>query len=264
MIRLLSTDFDGTLAGGLPGDQCVPELASELRAVTASGALWTVNTGRSLVSALEGLERLGAPVRPDYILTSERHIYRPDGSGGWVDYGDWNEICRDHHDALFEKSGVFFEKIRSLAEDHEGVTVLENASGVPEGLVASDEELLDAFSEEMDRIHGRPEDFHYQRSNIYLRFCHRRYDKGSALAELGRLLDMPSAGILAIGDHQNDIAMLVGGVAAMVACPSNAHATVKETVQEAGGHISELEAGEGTAEGIRVYRTGKKKPPVSW
>jgi hypothetical protein len=50
----------------------------------------------------------------------------------------------------------------------------------------------------------------------------------------------------------------------MVACPSNAHASVKETVQKAGGHISEFEAGEGTAEGIRVYRTGKKKPPVSW
>jgi hypothetical protein len=46
----------------------------------------------------------------------------------------------------------------------------------------------------------------------------------------------------------------------MVACPANAHPSVKETVLNAGGHVSTLEAGEGTAESIHLYRTGKKKP----
>jgi hydroxymethylpyrimidine pyrophosphatase-like HAD family hydrolase len=80
------------------------------------------------------------------------------------------------------------------------------------------------------------------------------------LAELSRLLDTPTSQILAIGDHQNDLAMLFGSVAAMVACPANAHPSVKETVLNAGGHVSTLEAGEGTAESIHLYRTGKKKP----
>jgi len=73
---------------------------------------------------------------------------------------------------------------------------------------------------------------------------------------------MPAAEILAVGDHQNDLAMLFGDVAAMVACPANAHPSVKSLVKRAGGHVSSLENGEGTAECIRVYRTGGIRPKV--
>ena len=259
-IRLLSTDFDGTLAGGSWGEKCAPTLYEEIDSVARMGGLWVVNTGRSLESALDGVSRLSAPVTPHYILTSERHIYKPHAKGGWHDYGDWNRICREQHDLLFSRSGQFFENLRSLASGYDGISILENLSGVPEGLVAENEGLLDRFILEMAAIAGKPVEFHYQRSNIYLRFCHLRYDKGSSLAELSRLLDMPTTGILAIGDHQNDISMLFGEVAAMVACPVNAHSSVKETVERAGGHVSALEAGEGTAEAIRLYRTGMKKP----
>jgi hydroxymethylpyrimidine pyrophosphatase-like HAD family hydrolase len=131
---------------------------------------------------------------------------------------------------------------------------------VPEGLIAQSEDLLDRVTLELETLPGRQADFHYQRSNIYLRFCHRLYDKGSTLAELSRLLDMPRADILAVGDHQNDIAMLHGRVAGMVACPANAHLSVKEAVLQAGGHVSRLEAGEGTAEAISLYRRGEKQP----
>ena len=260
MIRLLSTDFDGTLADNLHPRSCVPTLDYELAEAVREGALWAVNTGRSLESALEGLRGLGAPVSPDYILTSERHIHKPDGMGGWHDYGDWNEICSEHHDLLFKESGIFFDRITTLVDSHEGVAFQQNSTGVPEGLVASSEEELDQLIAELESLPGRPPDFHYQRSNIYLRFCHRSYDKGSALAELSRLIDMPTSEILAVGDHQNDLPMLFGEVAAMVACPSNAHPSVKEAVLRAGGHVSELPAGEGTAEAIHLYRTGKKKP----
>jgi HAD superfamily hydrolase (TIGR01484 family) len=265
MIRLLSTDFDGTLAGGHPADVsvCVPSLARELKAAVNAGALWAVNTGRPLDAALDGIQKLGAPVTPHYILTSERHVYKPDGQGGWHDYGDWNALCREHHDLLFRESGEFFSRIEKLVERHEGVAFQQTVDGVPGGLVASTEEGLDELMLELDALPDRPEDFHYQRSNIYLRFCHRRYDKGSALAELSRLLDMPTSGILAIGDHQNDLSMLFGNVAAMVACPANAHESVKETVRKAGGHVSSLEAGEGTAEAIHLYRIGKLKPRIS-
>jgi len=260
LIRLLSTDFDGTLAGGKWGDRCAPTLAHELAAVVGGGSLWVVNTGRPLESALNGIESLDLGVTPDYILASERHIYQPDGSGGWRDYGDWNRICTEHHDLLFQEAGPFFNQIEELAAGTLGVRVLHNSEGVPEGLVTDTEETLDEVTQRMLALSERPDDFNYQRSNIYLRFCHRLYDKGTSLAELKRLLDMPVESILAIGDHQNDLSMLYGNVAAMVACPSNAHPMVKESVLNAGGHVSELEAGEGTAEAINLYRTGKKRP----
>ena len=258
LIRLLSTDFDGTLVGGVWGGECAPVLARELALVVGEGAIWAVNTGRSLESALDGLRQFEAPVAPHYILSSERHLYKPDKQGGWHDYGDWNRLCQEHHDLLFQESGIFFDQIQDLASRYESITVLENAGGIPEGLMAMSEELLDAVTGELGSLSGRPRDFHYQRSNTFLRFCHRRYDKGSTLAELSRLLDMPTAEIMAVGDHQNDIAMLYGSVASMVACPANAHPSVKEAVRKAGGHVSLLEAGEGTAEAIRLCRI--KKP----
>ncbi len=260
MIRLLSIDFDGTLADTLYPEHCSASLDRELSAAVSEGALWAVNTGRSLESALDGLRGLGASVSPDYILTNERHIHRPDGKGGWLDFGDWNEICREHHDLLFKESGSFFDRISALVASHEGMVFQQLYKGIPEGLVAASEEQLDQVISELEALPGKPGDFHYQRSNIYLRFCHRRYDKGSALAELSRLIEMPSSEILAIGDHQNDLPMLFGEVAAMVACPSNSHPSVKDAVSKAGGHVSKLPAGEGTAEAIHLYRTGKKLP----
>ncbi len=262
LIRLLSTDFDGTLVGGVWGEKCAPVLARELSLAVGGGAIWAVNTGRSLESAIDGLLKFVAPIPPHYILSSERHLYKPDERGGWHDYGDWNRLCREHHDLLFQESGLFFNQIRNLAARYEGITVLENSEGIPEGLMATSEELLDVVTVQLGSLSDRPRDFHHQRSNTYLRFCHRRYDKGSTLAELSRLLDMPTAEILAVGDHQNDIAMLYGSVAAMVACPSNAHPSVKETVRMAGGHVSELESGEGTAEAIRLYRSKRNRGGV--
>ena len=260
MIRLLSTDFDGTLADFPGTGPCVPELASELEAVVRTDGLWVVNTGRSVEAALEGLELLQAPVTPHYLLTSERHVHKPDGRGGWSDFGDWNALCRDHHDRLFDECGRFFENVETLVASREGLVMQRNASGVPEGMIARTEEQLDEATAALMSLPARPADFHYQRSSIYLRFCHRAYDKGSALAELSRLLDMPTSGILTVGDHQNDIPMLFGDVAAMVACPANAHPEVKRAVTEAGGHVSELETGRGTAEAIHLYRTGVKRP----
>ena len=257
-VRLLSTDFDGTLVGGSWGEKCAPVLAQELTRALATGTTWAVNTGRSLEVALDGLLKFNAPASPHYILSSERHLFKPDQWGGWHDYGDWNRICTEHHDLLFQESGSFFDQIRDLAARNEGITVLQNGSDVPEGLMATSEELLDEVIEELESLSGRPDDFHHQRSNIYLRFCHRHYDKGSTLAELSRLLDMPTTDILAVGDHQNDLAMLYGSVAAMVACPSNAHPSVKEAVQRAGGYVSGLEAGEGTADAIQFHLNGKE------
>lgn len=259
MIRLLSTDFDGTLADFPATGKCVPELASELSAVVGSGGLWVVNTGRSLETALEGLETLAAPVVPHYLLTNERHVHKPDGEGGWVDFGDWNTLCQEHHDVLFAQCGEFFEGVESLVASREGLLMQRNASGVPEGLIARSEDQLDEVTRELYGQPGRPEDFHHQRSSIYLRFCHRAYDKGSTLAELARMLDMPTSLILTVGDHQNDIPMLFGDVAGMVACPANAHPDVKQTVLRAGGHVSSLETGRGTAEAIGLYRQGRIK-----
>ena len=92
--------------------------------------------------------------------------------------------------------------------------------------------------------------FNYQRNTVYLRFCHADYHKGAALAELGRLIDVPRENIFAAGDHHNDLSMLDGRVAAMPACPANAIDEVKRAVRSAGGHVAKREHGAGVHEAL--------------
>src|SRR5260221_9574501 len=103
-IRLISTDFDGTLIGHPSDGRCVPALARILSDFKSSGGLWAVNTGRSLAHTIEGLEIFRAPVEPDFLLTHEREIYHRNATGKWQDFGDWNQISRERHAELFHRS----------------------------------------------------------------------------------------------------------------------------------------------------------------
>src|SRR3990167_4523887 len=258
MLKLLSTDFDGTLIGFSPEEaSCVPSLALELEKMCHEGGFWAINTGRPFEVLLEGLDLLEAPIKPHYVITSERYIHYPHADGSWRAFEDWNERCLVMHQELFKQCGSFFEKLNALTEEYEGeVTVFKNCDGVPDELIASSEELLDEIELRLQGLQHHSEEVVFQRSHMHLRFCHHFYNKVSVLSELSRFLAISSDHILAIGDHHNDIAMLDLKIASMLACPANAHARVKETVSRARGHISQYIAGEGTAEAIRKYRQG--------
>jgi hydroxymethylpyrimidine pyrophosphatase-like HAD family hydrolase len=264
MIKLLSTDFDGTLIdssqnGLMPlaprGESCAEWLSLELKETVQQGGLWVINTGRSLDLLLSGLLYFNAPIKPHYFITHERHIYRYHENGDVEPLEDWNRQCDQQHELLFKKSVFFFEEIyRLIAEYGKKAIFLESVRGVPEELLVQEEALLDELSSRILELPGLPEEFFFQRIHIHLHFCHEFYNKGSVLRELGRLLSIEPEHILAIGDYHNDIAMLTGEAAAMVACPSNAHHVVKQTVQKAGGHVSLHPSSMGTAEAIRLYR----------
>jgi HAD superfamily hydrolase (TIGR01484 family) len=259
-IRLISTDFDGTLVGH-PGDgSCAPALARALADFKASGGLWAINTGRSLEHALEGVALFAAPVEPDFLLTHEREIYHRDASGRWRDYGEWNRVCRERHAELFLRSGPVFDKIHALVDAARDVTLIYEREDGPAGLVTSDEAVMDRVTESLDAIRAEFPDFHYQRNTIYLRFCHRDYDKGSALGELCRLLDIGADAVFAVGDHFNDLPMLSGKYARHVGCPANAIPEVKQAVRAAGGHVATASCGVGSAEALRAVLETETKP----
>ena len=97
-IRLLSTDFDGTLvAHGTDSilDHGCMEYVEKLQ---NDGVIWAINTGRSVDLLESGLSDFEFPIHPDFILTSERDIFRPSSNGGkWEAFGDWNErVAREH------------------------------------------------------------------------------------------------------------------------------------------------------------------------
>src|SRR5438093_11929451 len=69
------------------------------------GVLFAINTCRSVDLLESGLADFSFPLRPDFILTSERDVFRPGQNGEkWEAFGDWNERCARDHAELFASS----------------------------------------------------------------------------------------------------------------------------------------------------------------
>jgi len=91
------------------------------------------------------------------------------------------------------------------------------------------------------------------RNDVYARFSHADYNKGTALAELTRRLGLRREEVFAAGDHLNDLPMLTADYARWLAAPSNAVEAVKKAVREQKGFVSEFSHGDGVADAIKYY-----------
>jgi HAD superfamily hydrolase (TIGR01484 family) len=253
-IRLLSTDFDGTLVCRTGEsaflDQACMELIGRLQ---ESGAVWAINTGRSVDLLESGLTDFSFPFRPDFVLTSERDVFRPGSNGEkWEAFGDWNERCARAHADLFSSSQSVLAEVVDFVNQKTKARIIYEPEG-PAGLIAASEEEMERVTGFIEEARRKQPKFNYQRNTVYLRFCHADYHKGAALAELARLIDIPRENIFAAGDHHNDISMLDGKTAAMPACPANAIDEVKHAVRMAGGYVAQNEHGAGVREAIEHF-----------
>src|SRR5881227_2216065 len=252
-IHLISTDFDGTLVAHDNDPVLDPSCIELIGALQHAGALWAINTGRSVELLESGLLDFEFPIRPDFILTSERDVFRPSHNGGkWEPFGDWNDRCAQAHAELFNSAQSVFAEIIDFVNRKTKARVIY-LGPVAEGVIATSEEEMDRITEFVEQVRiGQPE-FNYQRNTIYLRFCHADYHKGAALAELSRLINIPREEIFAAGDHHNDVSMLDGQVAAMPTCPANAIDEVKAAVREAGGYVAQRQHGAGVHEALKHF-----------
>jgi len=252
-IRLLSIDFDGTLVSRVSepvfDERCL-KLIGELQ---DAGVLFSINTGRSVDLLESGLTDFEFPVRPDFILTSERDVFRPGANGGkWEPFGDWNARCARDHAELFSSAKSILAEVVDFVTQKTRAQLLYHSEGL-EGLRAENDEEMNRIVEFIEQARGDDTKFHYQRNTIFLRFCHADYHKGAALSELARLIDIPRENIFAAGDHHNDISMLNGEVAAMPACPANAIGEVKAAVRTAGGYVAKRGHGAGVREALEHF-----------
>jgi len=256
-ISLLSTDFDGTLIGHEPDARTAASLAAALADLRARGAVWAVNTGRQLWFALEGLEHARLPHDPDFVLSSEKDIFRRAGEGDWEAFGDWNARTEVQTTDLFHRAQRVLEAIGAMADGGDGIEILYE-NGRVAGLMTPDAATMDVVAARIRETAADVPEFSFNRNHVWMRFAHREIHKGSSLAELARLLGLPRAEVLAIGDHHNDIPMLDGAAAAMVACPANAVDEVKRVVRAGRGYVSPHPWGEGVADAIRHFAAAGK------
>jgi HAD superfamily hydrolase (TIGR01484 family) len=255
-IKLLSTDFDGTIVCRTGEPILHAPCLRLIRELQNAGALWAINTGRSVDLLETGLTDFSFPFRPDFILTSERDVFRPGENGEkWEAFGDWNERCARDHAELFRSASSVLAEVIDFVNHETKARLIYEPEG-PAGLIAASEEEMDRVTEFIERARAKEPKFNYQRNTVYLRFCHADYHKGAALAELSRLLKIPRKNIFAAGDHHNDVSMLDGKVAAMPSCPANAISEVKEAVLAAGGYVATEEFGAGVYEAL-LHFTGR-------
>jgi hypothetical protein len=252
MIRLLSTDFDGTLVDHYATPPVAPALFERFAALRRKGVLWALNTGRDMPLASEGLREFGFPFEPDYILTSEREVFHRNEAGEWQDYGDWNRRCAEAHDLLFENEAALLDEVIRYVRAHPGADVIYE-NGKPVGVITKGETEMDRIVEFVTASRGDDSLFHYQRNTIFLRFCHAHYSKGAALAELCRLTGIGAHETFSVGDHHNDLSMLDGRHARWAAAPGNAIDEVKAAVRAAGGYVAQGRCSHGVLEALDYF-----------
>ncbi len=236
MIRLVSTDFDGTLVAFEPAQEAPEEFFAWLRARRAAGTAWMINTGRWIDSVQERLETFRCDLWPEWVGCGERELYRL-VRGAYAPVEPWNRDCTETHRRLAEEMHHVFDEIRAFLV-HETNASCEYEREAFAGTVASSRGEADRISQFLAGISGRHPDIAVARNDIYFRFCHRLYHKGACLAEVRRLAGIPREETFACGDHFNDLPMLDTAVAGLLGCPSNAIPEVKDAVRAGRGHVA--------------------------
>ncbi len=250
-IRLISTDFDGTLHADCEDPPVPRDLQQLLADLQSRGATWVINTGRDLSSVMEGMARSRLSVHPDFLVTVEREIFYLEGAH-YHPLAEWNQACAKAHDELFQQVRPDVHKLEAWVSSRFRATLYEDAFS-PFCLIAESNQDADAIQVYLEEYCAQVPGLTLVRNDIYARFSHVDFNKGTALAEVGRRLGIPREVTLAAGDHLNDLPMLSGRPAACVVAPENAIPVVKETVRGQNGYISHQPWGHGVARGIEHF-----------
>ena len=250
-IKLISTDFDGTLLAEFENPPVPMALQNLIGQLQAGGAKWVINTGRDLSSLLETLGRAHLAIKPDFLVVVEREIYRHHQSE-YVEHRSWNRACHDAHAELFQRVRPDVPRLRAWVEARFAATIYEDAYS-PFCLIAERIQDADVIHDYLTAYCREVPKLNVMRNDVYSRFCHEAYDKGTALAEIARQLQVTAAETFAAGDHLNDLPMLSREYAHFLAAPGNAIDIVKATVRQQNGHVSELPQGHGVADGLQTF-----------
>jgi hypothetical protein len=247
-IKLISTDFDGTLFAEFENPPVSPALQKVIGHLQDRGARWVINTGRDLSSLMESLGRARLPIHPDFLVLVEREIYvRRDSQ--YIECEAWNRACAAAHLQLFERVRPDLPRLTAWVRKRFSVTLYED-SWSPFCFIAESNQDAEAIHKYLDDYCKEVPGLTLVRNDVYARFSHRDFNKGSALGEIARLLSVTRDETFAAGDHLNDLPMLSLDYARWLAAPANAVDAVKDAVRRQNGYVSQLPHGHGVADGL--------------
>lgn len=247
-IQLISTDFDGTIFAEFERPPIGDRLQTLLRDLQRQGAKWVVNTGRDMSGLMEALGRAHVSVQPDYLVLVEREIYQHDGVR-YVALEEWNVECERRHEELFTLVRQDLPRLTDWINARFEATIYEDPYS-PFCLIAGNDADAEIIHHYLDEYCRSVPHLAVVRNDVYARFSHAAYNKGTALAELTRRLGLSAQHVFAAGDHLNDLPMLSRTYARWLAAPQNAIDAVKSTVETQGGYLSNRPHSHGVAEAL--------------
>jgi HAD superfamily hydrolase (TIGR01484 family) len=253
-IKLISTDFDGTLFAEFESSPIPDPLQQLLARLQKRGAKWVINTGRDMSSLMESLARARIAIEPDYLVLVEREIHIHQGSV-YRGHEPWNHQCAEAHAEVFARMRGDLPKLVAWINRRFHARIYEDPYS-PFCLVADNTADADSIHHYLAKYCQSVPRLAVVRNDVYARFSHEAYSKGTALAELTRQLGLTPAQVFAIGDHLNDLPMLSPQYARHLAAPANAILAVKTAVRSAGGFISNSSHGWGVADALKFYLAG--------
>ncbi len=250
-IKLISTDFDGTIFAEFENPP-IPRLLQELIGdMQQRGAKWAINTGRDMESLMEALAHSRASVQPDFLVLVEREIHLHDGAR-FVGLEPWNTECARSHAELFARLRPELPRLIEWINSRFNATVYEDPYS-PFCLIAENSVDAEVIHSHLDEYCRDIPHLTVMRNDVYARFSHDGYNKGTALAELTRRLGLGAGQVFAVGDHLNDLPMLSRTYAHWLAAPQNAVEPVKTAVRNQKGYVSTLPHGGGAAEALAFH-----------
>jgi hydroxymethylpyrimidine pyrophosphatase-like HAD family hydrolase len=247
-LKLISTDFDGTIHEDF-ADLPVPDaLQARLTALQRRGVTWVINTGRDLASLMESLGRARVTVWPDFVVTVEREIFRRE-HGRYAPVEPWNSQCHRDHAELFGEMAAEIADLMRLFTNRFDATFYDDAWS-PLCAIARSNDQMDAIQAELDVFCREIPDLVPVRNDVYVRLSHRGYSKGTALAEIARRIGATPAQTLAAGDHLNDLPMLRREYAHWLVGPANSVPEVRAALAAQGGYLAAQRCGHGLIEAL--------------
>lgn len=226
-IELIAIDLDGTLL--TPDGKISSRVKETILKAKEKGIKIVLCTGRPLIGVRHLLKELNLEEEGDYCITYNGALVQSTHDGHAIvhhtlDYQDFLEL-----EALSRKIGVHFQTLdmnylytanKDISEYtvHEATLVniplryraveeMDPAIEISKMMMIDKPEILDRGIAQIDPSYYEKYTL-IKSTDFYFEILNKKANKGNAVADLAKRLTIPVEHIMAIGDNENDLAML--------------------------------------------------------